>query len=244
MRTSDDQKHVMQTSFDRLLMGNVLFSMLSWFGLLTFLADYNFKTWSTGFVWAALRILLFVIATARKNNFYFARQFYIAVFILALPNGLLLFDASLRLFMSTIDPSKAMFFWLTAINLVITLSGFMSQFQVIKSRLRSSFNQNKKSGRLNIKNGFWNLSAPLYLDPSESEDVKTKRWNLISKISPLVTAVSFAVARTVDGRIQTLVVAIGLYLLGCIIVWGYARHLAIAFQLQEWEKIYHIEIRI
>jgi hypothetical protein len=82
------------------------------------------------------------------------------------------------------------------------------------------------------------------LDAPRIEAVTMQRINSLFKLSPLVTALAFALARSIEGSVQMLAFALCLYLFGYITVWGYAKHLAIALQLQEWEHVHNVIIKI
>jgi hypothetical protein len=243
MKSSDNQRREMQTSMNRLFLGNLLFLMLSWMSLFSFLGYARLQTWKTGILWCVLGILCFVLLTVAKPYLNRAAQFYFFLFVLALPNGCLLYDATLRLALAS-PTISAQTGWLIVWFILLTIGGLFAQVQVWRGRLRTSLSKNLKSNRLSIEKGYWDFSKPLYIDDSTGESAEIKRWNVMSKASPIVTALSLLFARAVTGEIQMLAAAVGLYILGCTIIWGYGKHLAIALQIKEWERLHNIEIRI
>jgi hypothetical protein len=244
MKKKEHQNGQMQFSFDRLLMANFVVCTLSWASLLSFLSKSGFKFWITGVVLLITGVILFTVLTILKFRFKHAYQYYFSVYILAIPVGLLAFDAGTRLSIAATNFESGMFYLFLAMNVFIIVGGIISQVRLLRMRLGLSFNKNVKSGKLNIQEGYWDLKAPLYLNPSEAEDVKIRRWNRLAKFSPIVTALSLTFARTIEGNIQTLAAAIGVYIFCYIAFWGYAKYLAIAFQLLEWEKRYDKQISI
>ena len=235
------QNTQMQNSYYRVLMGNFLFVTLGWFSILTFLGTSD---WKTGFVWIILETTLFVFLTLYKQYFKHAYEFYFSLFILVLPNSFLLFDAATRLIVAATKLNKQTFFIFFLTNMLLIIVGLFFQTQTMRARLQASVLQNISSGRLNVKDGYWNFAKQLYIGSSVSEDQKQKVWGNFSKISPIITALSMALARTIEGNMQIVATAITLYMLGYIVLWGYAKHLAISFELKKWEADYNIHIEI
>jgi hypothetical protein len=240
----DSQSREVQKVFDQLLYGNIVFSLLCWFGLLTFLYEAKFRFWTTGTALTILGIVMFIYFSITKKSITIASQVYLIWFLLSLPNGLLLLDASYRLIVYSIRLEGSYLYLLLGFNFVLIIGSILIQISFIRDMVKSSENQNIKSGRLNIKEGLWDLTKPLYIDSGESENKTRSNFSRISKLSPIVIAMTFFVARTVEGKTQTLIVGIAYLFVGCLIFWGFSRHLAVALQIREWEKTYGIKINL
>ncbi len=132
-----------------------------------------------------------------------------------------------------------------AINVLVILIGAVAQFQLSREQFIASKDHNINSGRLNLIDGWWNLEANLHF-AHPSEERKKQQWaKNVRRLSPLVTAFGFMVARAIEGDMQSLFIAFGGYILGYIIsVLVSAKHLAIALQLKTWEKEYEMDIKI
>ncbi|GEM_PF-2966622 len=241
-KTSPSQQHQMETSFFRLMSGNLVSLFFSWIGLNTFLM---LKTIPPIYIWTILALVLFLIALLVAQKMKRAYQYHLLVLSLASVNSFLLFDGSIRLLLG----SESRFlswdsFIVLLLGSLVTLLGFWGQVQVSRAKLRASVNLNVQSQRLDLKKGFWNLDAPLRLESPDVEKRNSKIWKRVSILSPLVTALGFVFARSTTGNIQTILFAVCLYILGCAFVWSYAKHLSIVLQLKEWEVTNKIIIKI
>ena len=195
-------------------------------------------------MWIILGGTLFVFLTLYKRYFKHAYEFYLSLFILVLPNSFLLFDVATRLMVVATKLNNQIFAIFFFTNMLLIIVSLFARTQTMRARLHASVLQNIRSGRLNIKDGYWDFAKQLYIGSRASEDKKQKVWNNLSKISPIITALGMALTRTVEGNMQMIASAITLYILGYIVIWGYAKHLAISFELKKWETDYNINISI
>lgn len=238
MKSSNPQSHQMQSELMRLLMGIVVATIFSLIGF------YSFLGTQPSFLWSAVGLISFMLGYSLTPRLGRAYLFYIWAFTLALVNSTLLFDSSLRLIFVGGLFANLSLGWLISLGMGLTIFGLWSQYQIIRMQLQASLDHNIKSGRLNLKHGFWNFDMPLYFDSPDKENKKMMRFKRLSQLSPIVTALGFAVARAVDGGLQTVGFGICLYVLGCIAGWGSVKYLAITFQLLEWERTFQIEIEV
>lgn len=228
----------MESELMQVLKSIIITTTFSWVGIYSFLGKAPEILWPIlGFVYFLLTLVLI-----RKLNR--AHQFYWLIAVLAIINSILVFDSSIKLIFFSRSLNNLPFSWLETIGFVMTIFGFWSQIQLKRIQLRDSLAHNIKSGRLELTKGYWNLNVPLHFDVPTSELNKTKRLRQLSRLSPIVTALGLAIARVLDGGLQIVGFGVCLYILGCVIAWGCAKYLAIAFQLLEWEKEYNIRIKI
>jgi len=235
-----DQRHLMQEELTRLLFGNFTFFAFSLMGFFAFMKQAEAPT----AIWVILSIIAFIVASLVIRRLHRAYVFYVLTFIYALINSAMLFDTAFRLVFNLKEFTGWQSSLVFSFGVVITLFGFWSQFQIKSIQLRASEKINIRSGRLNLVSGFWNFQSPIHFDAPETEINKTRKLNQLSKLSPIITAFGFAIARMLTGETKGLIFGICMYVLGCTVLWGYAKHPAILFQLMKWERERKILIRV
>jgi hypothetical protein len=240
----NSQNSEMQKMLDTLLFGNIFSFIFSGFCINALLDEKEQSVWINGIILTSTGLFFFLILTLLKDKFTSPIKFHYGVFLLSLLNGLILFDAALKLTIYSGNLQRQNEFLLLAINVLIIVGGLVSQTFVFRERLESATNQNIKSGRLNILDGLWDLSVPLSLNNKENESERLKRYSRIARFSPVVTAITFIIARAVEGNTQTIIVGVAIFILSVTFIWGYTKHLAIAIQIREWEKKYNIKISL
>lgn len=233
-----------QKQYDLLIFGNIFYSILCWFGLIAFLSKEDFTFWVSGVVLMTVGVVLYLTFTLLKNKLLTPFQFHLSVFILSIPNGLLLLDASLRLMVYSTNLQVLYASLLIISNILFTIGGVVVQTIAFREGLKDAISQNIGSGRLDIKEGFWDLSAPIYFDSKESENKKSENLKRLSRLSPIITTITFIFARILEGETKVMVAAIVIFLMSTSYIWGYARHLAVAIQIKEWQRIYKVKISL
>jgi hypothetical protein len=238
------QNNEMQKILDTLLFGNIFSFILSWFCINGLFGEKEQNFWITGMILTSAGLLFFLILTLLKDKLISPVKFHCVVFLLSLFNGLLLFDAALKLTIYSGNLQGQNAFLLFVINVLIIIGGLVSQTFAFREGLKNATNQNIKSGRLNIPDGLWDLAAPIHFNTKESESEKLKSYKRIARLSPVVTAITFIIARAVEGNAQSIIVGVVIFIMSVIYIWGYTKHLAIAIQIREWEKEYKTKISL
>lgn len=238
MKSPPSQNYQMQSELMQLLRRLIIMTVFSWIGFYSFLEN------SPSLVAPILGFIYFLLALILIRRLDRAYLFYLITAMLDLITTAILLDASMRMIFVGGSLERFSLSWIVLIGIGITLFGLWSQFQVLKIQLRASLKHNLKSGRLDLKHGYWNFDMPLHFDQPDQENDKMQKWKRLSQLSPVVTALGFAFARIVDGGWQIVSVGIGLYILGCVVAWGVSKYLAISVQLQDWEREYNITIKV
>ena len=230
MKNTTSQSFQMQTELNQLVKSNIIMLLFSSIGY------YSFSGENSSLVWIVLGAIYFLTGSFVVRSVKKAFQFYLLIYTYTLIIAAPLFDTSLRLIFAEIRSLEGLSLVAIVSGVIITLLGLWSQFQLMRSKLMVSTRQNIKSGRLNLENGFWNFDAPLHFDKLEAENKNLQRLNNLSKLSPLVTAFGFSIARSTEGQIQAMLFALCLYVLGYIVLWGGVKYLAISLQIIQWGK--------
>ena len=238
MQTPSSQNYQMQSELMQLLRSLIVMTLFAWIGYYSFLGK------SPNFLWPILGCIYFLFASILIRRLERAYWYYLMISILVLIITVFLFDASLRLIFAGGSPAQFSLVWITLIGLGITLFGLRSQFQLIRFQLRASMKDNLRSGRLDLQRGYWNFGIPLHFDKPDQENGKLQKFKRLSQLSPLVTALGFALARIIEGGWQIVSFGICLYILGCVVAWGSSKYLAIAFQIRDWEREYNITLKV
>ena len=171
-----------------------------------------------------------------------AYQFYLAYYIQAVILCLILLDGSIRIISGAIKFSVTIGWLFILANILTVFISLFAQVSSDRIRLNAALKHNIKSQRLDLQKGIWRLDAPLHLESPEREEAMLKVVNSLAKLSPLVTASGFALAKVIGGDLQNLVMGLCFYTLAYGFIRGTARELALASQLKEWEKKYDLKI--
>lgn len=228
----------MQSELIQTLRRLMVMTFFSWIGF------YSFLTKSPSLVVPILGFIYFLLALILIRRLDRAYLFYLITAMLDLITTAILLDASLRMIFAGGSLERFSLSWIVLIGIGITLIGLWSQFQIIKTQLRASLKHNLKSGRLDLKHAYWNFDIPLHFDQPDHESRKMQKWRRLSLLSPLVTALGFAIARVIDGGWQMVGMGICLYALGLAVALGLSKSLAILIQLRDWEREHNIAIRV
>ena len=216
----------------------MIMTFFSWIGFYSFLGK------SPGLVGLILGFIYFLLALILIRRLDRAYLFYLIVSMLDLITTAILLDASLRMIFVGGSLAGFSLAWIILIGIGLTLFGFWSQFQFFRIQLRASLRHNLKSGRLDLKRGYWNFDMPLHFDQPDQERGKMQTWKRLSQLSPLVTALGFAIARVIDGGWQIVGFGICLYILGYAVAWELSKSLAISVQLRDWEREHNTTIKV
>lgn len=244
MKTNSQSKEI-QKILDRILFGSVFYFMLCWFSIFVVAASEKKQaSWSNGFIFAAISIIIYIVLTVVKSRMVNSSLLHYSIFLASLFNSLLIFDTSFRLrgYLSVTLVNR--YNLELAIIILLTLLAVSIQVIYLREKLKRATKENIKSGRLNLQEGAWDLGFPIHF---ESKEIESRRNNLISwlgRFSPLVTAFTFIFARQIEGGIQTIAIAVMIFIMGLIYILDYSRHLAIALQISDWEKTNKISIKL
>lgn len=240
----NSRNHQIQNNLDRILFGNIFYFMLCWFCLFAFSNEKIDSHWISGIVLLSIGVIGFFLLTILKDKIIKPAFFHYSVFILSLISALLLFDASLTLgeYLTNLQINEV--FILLSANVILLIIGVVFQIISLREKLINATSENIKSGRLDLINGIWNLNFPVYFESKEIETRKNKVIHRIASFSPIVTVLTFIIARSIEGKIQTIAVAIVLFMIGFSHVLGHAKHIAIAIQISEWENKNKIKITL
>ena len=238
MRKPSSQHYQMQSELIQILRRLMVMTFFSWIGFYSFLGK------SPGFGWLIFGFIYFLIALILIRRLDRAYLFYLITSILDLITTVMLLDASLRMIFAGGSRAGFPLAWIVLIGIGLTLLGLWAQLQVLRIQLKASLKHNLKSGRLDLKRGYWNFDMPIHFDQPDQERGKMQKWKRLSQLSPLVTALGFAIARVIDGGWQMVGVGIGLYALCFAVALGLSKYLAILVQLLDWEREYNIVIKV
>lgn len=230
----------MRSELFRLLRITVTLNVLSFIGFISFLKNDSLLPIKWMFWGIATYISLYIVTNYLNRAF----QFYLLSYMFSVFNGLSLLHNSLLLFLKGEDPISTILLIVILLGAFFTLLGLWSQYKINTSELNSSILEVVESGILDIKNGYWDFASPLKLKSQNEGNSNIKRINTLSKLSPLITAFGFALARTVEGNTQKILIGICLYILSCTIIWASTKYLAFASQLLKWEREKGITIKI
>ncbi len=230
----------MQSEFSNLLRANITLALLSWVGFFSFLKSSSFLP----FIWMSLGITLYVFFSIYAKKINRAYHYYLAIYLFSILNGLSLLHSSLIFFFKEGNVISLQLLCLIVFSAFLTIMGLWSQFKIITLELKSSILENIKSGKIDMKNGYWNFAIPLYLKSPSEESKNIRTLNALSKFSPLITALGLALARIIEGDVQQVLFGICLYILSCIVIWASTKYLAIAFQVVIWERERGLIIKI
>ena len=238
MKSHPSQNYQMQSELMQLLRRLMVMTFFSWIGFYSFLGK------SPSLVGPILGFIYFLLALILIRRLERAHLFYLITAMLDLITTVSLLDASLRMIFVGGSLAGFSLAWIVLIGIGITLFGLWSQFQSLRIQLGASLKHNLKSGRLDLKRGYWNFDMPLHFDQPDQEKSKIQKWKRLSQLSPLVTALVFAIARVIDGGWQMVGMGIGLYVLGFAVALGLSKYLAILVQLRDWEREHNITIKV
>lgn len=182
---------------------------------------------------------LFIIKNIRD-----ASQIHLTWFLVVVPIVILIFDTSIRLLINVANLGVSLFYALLALMIAFSTTFIAVAILYIRRKLQKFTNENIDSGRLNIKDGLWDLTKPIHLDSAEKENKLLNMLSRISKLSPIVVTIGFFIARSIDGTSQIILIGVLNFLFGCFILWGGVIELAIYFQIREWESKFNIKLRL
>jgi hypothetical protein len=225
----------MTNELNQLLKSNIVFFIFIWTGSFSFQRDQALRP---SFPWAIFNLIVLIILVKEIKKVKRAYLFHVIIYIMSLSVAAMILSGTVWfIFEKGEFDNKSI--WFIAASTTVTLLSFWSELRTVRSALRSSLTQIIKAGRLNLQEGQWNLSAELKLNSWKPDNI-----NQLAKLSPIVTALGFALARSIEGGVQMYLFGICLYVFSFVIIWGYTKHLAIALQLREWEILHNIKINL
>jgi hypothetical protein len=229
------QHEDMQNEFNRILFGTIMYSFLSWMISLGVPSSQQAQFRLRILVWLTLGVMLFIFFTLQKKSIQHAHKFHYFFYLQAIPMVGVLMEISISTIVVIGKFSEWLLFLFIALNAVAIFIGAFAQYQISREQLIAS---------KDLRKGWWNLGAPLYMVHPQKHE-REKQWaRSLRRLSPLVTAFGFILARAIEGDIQSLIMAFCGYILGYFSIWGHTKQLAIALQLKEWEKEYEVDIKI
>lgn len=224
------------------MVGSIFFFMISWITLDA--DDQGSGIWWTGIFLLTLSLLHCLFRMIMVDKLTRAYQYHLSMLVQCVLMSLIFLDAAIRTMAFSVNLSSFQQILLISISLLLACFGLFTGAQIEGEKLREAYQHNLDSGRLELSNRKWNLEKPLRMDAPKKENQRIKRINNLAKLSPLVTATSFAVAKKVEGKSQLLLIGLCVYGLFFVLAWGGSRHLALTIQLRKWENEQGIEITL
>ncbi|MBK9209388.1 MAG: hypothetical protein IPL71_14220 [Anaerolineales bacterium] len=239
----EDSRHpkTLKDYFGNVIKKNIVLVGLCW--LILFSPENSFQNMKVEIGLSIVSVLLPIYCLVEIRRIKSAYFIHLLWFILLVPSTLLIFAISLRQLIYITGLDGLYLYSLISFGLALTIGFLVIVVRSVMGKLRHAFEENINSGRLNVKDGFWNLNKPLRLDSEKKEGRKLRLISRISKLSPVVVAIGFFIARNVDGVEQLALITFFCFLVGCSVLWTGAFELAISFQIREWERKYNIKLQ-
>jgi hypothetical protein len=226
----------MQKIINKILFGSVFCLFFSWFAIFSASTEKENINWKTGVILISFAFSICFILSLLKNRITNPKFFHFSIFIGCLPNVLMLFDPSLRMKGYITDLGFEKGYFPIGINIFLIVISLTIQVLHLQEKLSKSTNENVKSGRLNLATGKWDLKSPILFVSKGIQNRQDKIIHLLAGLSPIVTAITFIVARSIEGQTQVNLLANCIFIMGLGYFFDYASHLAIALQIGRWQS--------
>lgn len=233
-RIASSQTDKMKKTVLKIFGGSLFMLGLGWMALYTIFGKDFF--WKSGFIAGGIE-MLFVAAglvLIRTKFIQKASRFHLFLTIIYLPLIVCFLDAFSRVILY-LYASKG---WVTiAFEIILLIIVFWIQVRRKKTKLRIAIDRNVKVGKLDLVTGEWDLTIPTKFGTVEMEKSSERLTKNLEYILPFAPLIGMMMNRNLPQNRMFEVLGYIMFTFAIALAWGVAaQHLAVAFQLLDWEK--------